>query len=322
MRTTRVLVRTTVGAVAVAGALAGTLVPATAQAVGGQPVPPATGAWFGAHVNQRYGQTQLASISQFQTEIGRPLDVVNKFHSFSNHVYKVEAALLASGRIPMISWRGYDTVHDTSRAAGIAAGKYDATIDATADAVKALGGGVLIRFDWEMEASNGTNYIGTAPQFIAAWQHIVSIFRARGATNAAFVWAPRAGGFDQGAAQPYYPGDNYVDWIGASAVPESSYPDFSKAFAKWYAWASLRNKPLLAWAGVRENPASPTWKAAWMTNTAATIDTSMPKIKAFVYYDALSPSGLQFWADTTSSSLAAYKAFGCLSYFDTRNVCA
>lgn len=319
----RTVARVGLGAVAATGLLASSLGAAPAQAVSGKPVPPLSGAWFGAHVNPRYGQGQLPSITAFQTEIGRRLDVVNRYHAFSDHTYTVEAALLASGRVPLISWRGTDNSNDPNRAAEIAAGKYDATIDATADAVKALGGGVLIRFNWEMDQSPGSReYIGTAPQFVAAWQHIVSIFQSRGASNAAFVWAPRSGAFSKGVAASYYPGDSYVDWIGASSVPTSGFPDFHNTFASFYAWSSTHAKPLLVWAGVRENPQSSTWKADWMTSAASTIETSMPKVKAFVYYDALSPLGYAFWADTSSASLAAYKSIGCLPYFDTENVCA
>lgn len=282
---------------------------------------PASGTWFGAQVNPRNGYDQLTSIKGFQAEIGRRLDIANKYHSFSDHNYNVEAALLAAGTVPLISWRGTDNGNDPSRAAAIAAGHYDATIAQTADALKGLRGGVLVRFNWEMDQSPGQpEYIGTGSQFTAAWQRIVTIFRSRGATNVAFVWAPRAAAFTRGVAASFYPGPSYVDWIGASAVPIDSWPSFPATFAAFYGWAAPTGKPLLAWAGVREDPASSAWKAAWMNGVAATLPT-MPAVKAFVYYHALSPLGYSFWADSSPQALAAYKVLGCLSYFDTTRSC-
>jgi hypothetical protein len=285
------------------------------------PTPPSQGTWLGAHVNPRYGADQLTSIRRFQTNIGRPLEVANKYHGFSDHNYKMEAALIASGQVPLISWRATDSSTDGRRAAKIAAGRYDSVIRNTADAVKALRGGVLIRFNWEMDQPPGARqYIGSPTEFVRAWRHIVSIFRSRGATNAAFVWAPRAAAWKQNVATSFYPGNRYVDWIGASAVPTGSWSSFSSLFNPFYSWAAAKNKPLLAWVGVRENPSSSQWKADWMTSTAQTVK-QMPDLKAFVYYHALSPLGYKFWTDTTAQSMTAYKRIACLSYFDTRAHC-
>jgi hypothetical protein len=85
------------------------------------PTPPSQGTWLGAHVNPRYGADQLTSIRRFQTNIGRPLEVANKYHGFSDHNYKMEAALIASGQVPLISWRATDSSTDGRRAAKIAA---------------------------------------------------------------------------------------------------------------------------------------------------------------------------------------------------------
>jgi len=299
--------------------------PATGTAplvVAPPPTPPSQGTWLGAHVNARYGADQLTSIRRFESDIGRSLDVANRYHAFSDHSYKVEAALIASGQVPLISWRATDSSNDGQRAAKIAAGTYDSVISDTADAVKALGGGVLIRFNWEMDQPPGSReYIGSPADFVQAWRHIVNIFRSRGATNAAFVWAPRAAAWKTAVATSFYPGHSYVDWIGASAVPTGSWPSFSSTFTPFYSWAAAKNKPLLEWAGVREDPSSSQWKADWMTGTAQTISQQMPDVKAFVYYHALSPEGYAFWADTTAQSMTAYKTLACSGYFDTQAYC-
>ena len=75
----------------------------------------------------------------------------------------------------MISWNGQGV---TTRA--IAAGQYDDLITQRARATKALGQPVLIRWFWEMDGNKKAEFAGTPEQYIAAWQHIVRIFRAGG----------------------------------------------------------------------------------------------------------------------------------------------
>jgi hypothetical protein len=165
----------------------------------------------------------------------------------------------------------------------------------TADAVKALRGGVLIRFNWEMDQPPGARqYIGSPTEFVRAWRHIVSIFRSRGATNAAFVWAPRAAAWKQNVATSFYPGNRYVDWDRRIRSTDRKLVQLLQFVQPLLQLGSSQNKPLLAWVGVRENPSSSQWKADWMTSTAQTVK-QMPDLKAFVYYHALSPLGYKFW---------------------------
>jgi beta-mannanase len=126
-----------------------------------------------------------------------------------------------------------------------------------ADAVKALCGGLLIRYNWEMDQPPGARqHLGSPTGFVRAWRHIVSILRSRGATNAAFVWAPRAAAWKQNVATSFYPGNRYVDWIGASAVPTGSWSSFSTLVTPFYTWAKAQNRPRLVWGGVREDASS------------------------------------------------------------------
>ncbi len=278
---------------------------------------PADGSWFGAHVNPRGGLDQYQSIVAFESDLGRQLAVVNRFHPWHHRSFRMEARHIADGRIPMISWRGTDDDPDGERAAKIARGEYDSHIAAAADAVEALGGRVLIRWNWEMDQPPGARqYIGEPSEFVAAWRRIHGIFRARGATNAQFVWAPRAASFNKGAGPTFYPGDEYVDWIGGSAVPIHSWRDFETIYGEFYSWAASRDKPVLIWAGVRENPDDPDWKATWLSDAHRRIVEEMPAVKAFVYYHALAPSGYAYWADTSPKAFDAIKRIAFDPHFN------
>src|SRR5947208_885142 len=82
-------------------------------------------------------------------------------------------------------------------------------------------------------------------------QRIVTIFRNQGADNVRWVWCPNAWAFNDGTAQQFYPGDDFVDWTCADGYnwapgrPRGQYPPFMDIFQGFYGWASLKNKPIM-----------------------------------------------------------------------------
>lgn len=90
-----------------------------------------------------------------------------------------------------------------------------------ADTLKARGRHTLLAYHHEPELSPNTRF-GTDAQYKQAYARVVSIFRARGATNVSFVWqmtdwAFRTSTADRQYAAKWYPGDSYVDVVGADA---------------------------------------------------------------------------------------------------------
>src|SRR6202044_2565656 len=72
----------------------------------------------------------------------------------------------------------------------IASGVYDAYLQTYADSVRGFGHAVVIVFGHEMNApwySWGYKNV-KATTFIAAWRHIVTLFRAEGADNVTWLW--------------------------------------------------------------------------------------------------------------------------------------
>jgi len=101
----------------------------------------------------------------------------------------------------------------------IAHGQYDSYLTSFAQAVHEFGRPVIISFGHEM---NGDWYSWgkgkTSPaDFVAAWRHIVSVFRSWGAVKVTWLWTINslAGGPGQAASpQAWWPGASYVDWVG------------------------------------------------------------------------------------------------------------
>ena len=195
---------------------------------------------------------------------------------------------ISKGRIPMISWGGTTTTD-------ITAGTYDSYIRSTATAIKALGSPVFLRWFWEMDGTFFAPQAVSPAAFKAAWAHIHTIFDSVGATNAVWVWSPTAYGFTNGNAQPFYPGNDLVDWVAADGfnfypmVPNSSPVSFANIFTAFTAWGTSVGKPMMVAAtGSLEN-SDPMAKATWIRNMARTVQVLDPGIRAICYLDE--PSG-------------------------------
>ena len=119
----------------------------------------------------------------------------------------------------MVSWGLDFTGH------AVVSGRLDGYLERQARAVAGFGKPVFIRLDWEMNAlwypEWSQSHVAPA-DYVAAWRHVRQVFRAAGATNAAFVWAPNAGRFGALPDADWYPGDGYVDWVGVDAYPTQS----------------------------------------------------------------------------------------------------
>jgi len=124
------------------------------------------------------------------------------------------------GAIPLLDWAAWDTCCGSEQPQfqlrSIALGAHDAYLTEWARAAKAWKHPFFLRLNPEMngwwspwsEQANG-NVPGES---IAAWRHIVDLFRAQGATNATWVWCPNIEGQFSTPLDQLYPGDDYVDW--------------------------------------------------------------------------------------------------------------
>ena len=96
-------------------------------------------------------------------------------------------------------------------------GKFDHYIQAYAAKVRELEKPVFLRFAHESDnpqypwSTTGGN---TAEEYIGAWRYVVDQFNEAGVENAIWVWNPWQ---DVNMAE-YYPGDDYVDWIGITVL--------------------------------------------------------------------------------------------------------
>ncbi len=272
------------------------------------PAEPTRGVLLGASTSADSGSVaaEKSAVTELEQSIGRTLDIDNNFYPWDvPFPTDTERWDLQNGRIPMISWNGKNV-----QAADIAAGRYDDMIKQRAKATKALGKPVLIRWFWEMDGNKKISFAGTPAQYVAAWQHIVTVFRNQGAENVRWVWCPNASAFKDGTAQQFYPGDDFVDWIAADGYNWApgrhgdDYRPFKDIFEGFYGWASLKNKPIMvAETGVQER--NPGEKAQWISDAREAIKNNFPLLRALVYFD--SDQDYDWELTTSASAVEAFK---------------
>ncbi len=281
---------------------------------------PSSGAWFGAYVQPpKWDSTTVKNeILKLEADVGRKLDIDQHYYAWGKSFPTWQETWdVNNGRFPMITWGEIDT-------ASINAGTHDPYIRARADAVKALGKKVFIRWFAEMDAAAHTSKAGTPASYISAYRRIVNIFDNRGATNVVWVWCGTAYGFKTGAAQSYYPGDAYVDWTcadGFNWAPSrdgAAWTQFLNVFSSFYQWGAPKAEPMMIGETATEERAAGE-KATWITNTRTDLKTDFPQIKAFLWFDSRTTdfSGEIFdWrVDTSWGSYDAFKKFGRDWYF-------
>ena len=95
-------------------------------------------------------------------------------------------------------------------------GHYDGYLRSFATSVRGFGGPVVIGFGHEMNAYwYAWGYRHTTPAtFVAAWRHIVTVFRDVGARNVTWLWTLQADEKGTGPVHAWWPGAQYVTWVG------------------------------------------------------------------------------------------------------------
>jgi hypothetical protein len=122
--------------------------------------------------------------------------------------------------VEMEPWNCGDNCQGTSVPAmtDIAAGRYDSYLISFGQAIRAFGHPVLATFAHEMNGNwypwgDGGSEHTTPAQWIAAWDHVVTVINAQAPGLVTWVWAPNVEEVAASVAQ-YWPGAQYVGVVG------------------------------------------------------------------------------------------------------------
>jgi mannan endo-1,4-beta-mannosidase len=181
-------------------------------------------------VYERDAVGSYAGVNGFTTATGVRPDLV-MYYSTWKEPFQLGFATLAAqhGAAPLVQ------IDPTGISlSAIAAGTYDSYLTSYALAVRAYRRPVILSFGHEM---NGYWYSWggrkTSPAtFVAAWRHIVEMFRRLGATNVTWLWTVNIvdpnGGIPSPA--PWWPGGKYVNWVGIDGYYYNPSWEFTSLF--------------------------------------------------------------------------------------------
>lgn len=247
-----------------------------------------SGCYIGAFVNG------LENTSAFENLMGKNL-AVNMWYITWNYSFPSSECDSAKnyGGVPMITWE--PSLSTTNTLEAISNGNYDSYLTTFAQAAKNWGGLIYLRFAHEM---NGNWYVwdgyhngeSSGPaKYIAAWKHIHNIFSSASATNVKWVWSPNhtsAPDESWNQAVNYYPGDDYVDWIGIDGYNwgQGDWQTFTQIFSSAYATFESYGKPLMIseFACATDESYS---KADWITDAFSEIESTYSRIRIFVWFN-------------------------------------
>jgi mannan endo-1,4-beta-mannosidase len=177
-------------------------------------LPTGTGSYLGVYA--KGFPYSYAGATRFNTATGVRPDVVMYYNGwFEPFSAGFATSAAQNGAVPLVQLDPTGV-----SVAAIANGHYDGYLSQYAESVRAYRHPVIMSFGHEM---NGTWYrwgYGRTPPtvFVAAWQHIVKLFRALGAQNVTWMWTVNiindAHGGNIPRPTPWWPGAAYVNWVG------------------------------------------------------------------------------------------------------------
>lgn len=155
----------------------------------------------------------MTNIERFARTAGKKPDLIEFYSAWGD---RYEARSVSNswryGALAYIAWEPFDKSLEA-----IASGQDDTYLRGYARSVKELNLPVAISFAHEM---NGFWYPwgtrkSTAAQFVAAYRHVHDVFQREGATQVIWVWSPNiVNPMPDVRLKAYWPGDDYVDWVG------------------------------------------------------------------------------------------------------------
>ena len=272
---------------------------------------------IGAYVgNPDTRPPEAKEIRAYENLIGRHLHSLLFFWAWgdgdlpSTHLKKIRDHDGYNTRISLhITWEPWQrkgVKDDSFSLSAIASGKHDAYIKRFARDCRAWKQEIRIRFAHEMIHFNNPEIAGWYPwqdqpeNHVKAWRHVRNIFNQEKASNVGFVWSPLnyPSWFD--ALRNYYPGKNYVDWLGIDGYnwgedgkPEWPYDqNFSDLFYPVYhVFADhpeiFGNKKIMIseTASTKDNKFGGN-KSLWIRDMFGRIKNEYPKIEAFYWFNA------------------------------------
>jgi len=284
---------------------------------------PEHGAYTGAFMDfgDEEDDVTLEMIEDFETMVGKHQAIIASSSYWGEQTFPTSNlnVIWRHGSLPLVFWSPWDKPYEQNRGPDrfglfeIINGRWDAYIDKWADAARAFGHPMIVAFGVEMNGDwfpwSGIYYGGDewvnerknwmGPEnFKAAYRHVVDRVRARGATNIKWMFHTNNYSYPMDTwnfAPAYYPGSDYVDWLGLSVYGQQFKDEPNPGIGSLVDWPYQEmcgldpNKPIMIaeWA-TGEFPHSINepgiYKPEWIKQALELFRARYPRIKAAVYW--------------------------------------
>lgn len=281
---------------------------------------PSQGIYTGAYVEfgDKEDQVTLEGIDRFEAMVGRHQAIIASSSYWGERSFPARnIELMARHKaLPLIFWSPWTSPYeedrgpDEARLENILDGRWDAYIDMWADGARAYDRPLLVSWGLEMNGSwfpwSGCFYNPKphpadkhppdhpGPElYKRTYRYVVDRVRARGARKIQWVFHANNFSFPDepwNQMSRYYPGADYVDWLGLSAYgklfPGDPWRRFTQVMDEPYRQLCLLDpaKPvIMAEWGVGEFPDTGN-KAEFIRDAFKGFKTSYPRLKAAVFW--------------------------------------
>ncbi len=260
---------------------------------------PASGVYYGYYhpsLNAHSNNFKLTTIPEEKTS----LSMYYQDWSSTNTFDKVYVQKLSENNlVPIITWEPWESKKFSTDPSAkniyspqsIIEGDHDEYIRKFAKEAADFKQPVFLRFAHEM---NGDWYPWGSKNdpktYIAMWRHVHNIFEEEGATNVVWVWAPNNTDSHGSTSSmlSYYPGDEYVDWVGfsgfnwGSSNAKTKWLTLDQTIGKAYGELDKLNKPIMLAETSTTSKGGD--KEQWFKDALVTLP-SYPKIKAVIFFN-------------------------------------
>jgi hypothetical protein len=311
---------------------------------------PERGAYTGAFMDfgDAEDEVTIETIEEFEHMVGKHQAIIASSSYWGEQSFPTRNlnVIWRHGSLPLVFWSPWDRPYTQNRGPDkfglneIIAGKWDAYIDKWGDSARQFGQPMIVVFGVEMNGDwfpwsgwyyGADEWVGDAPDvwegpehFKKAYRYVVDRVRARGAANVKWMFHTNNYSYPLDTwnfAPAYYPGSDYVDWLGMSVYGQQFKDEANPDIPSLVDWpykelCSLDpNKPIMIaeWA-TGDFPFSADvhgmLKPAWISQALDLFRTRYPRIKAAVYWHERWQNPDQTYSNLrVNSSVEALDAF-------------
>ncbi|MFA5746508.1 MAG: glycosyl hydrolase [Candidatus Paceibacterota bacterium] len=253
----------------------------------------------------KWGVYLPGSLSEFESQVGKEADMQAVFVGWGDDgefPSEYEGELARKEKTLVVFWEptvNYDA---------IVSGKWDGYIRSFSDSAKSYGGPVILAPFHEMNGNwdvwDGTVNGNTPQKFIGGWRYVHKFFD--GVSNVKFGWAVNNESVPdtaENAIGAYYPGDEYVDYIGVDGFNFGDpWQSFSEVFDRALSDVSAYRKPVYIFSMAC---ASGPKKADWIKDAFAVQVPKHPEVAGWIWFNENKEENWLVSSD--EASLSAFK---------------